>query len=127
MIAGNVNQPRALARPAQQFLHHVVVRLRPIPGRAQRPAVDDIADEVDRFCVVMAEEVEQPVGLTAARSQMDVGDEQRAKPSRGVIRHDTTLSDAMTHARDVAGFAFQFYDSAVYLFQRSGRGVAIAR
>jgi hypothetical protein len=44
----------------------------------------------------MAEEVEQPVGLTAARSQVDVGDEQRAKPSRGVIRHDTTLSDAMT-------------------------------
>jgi hypothetical protein len=44
---------------------------------------------------MMAEKVEQSVGLTAARSQVDVGDEQRAKPSRGVVRHDTTLSDGM--------------------------------
>ncbi len=95
VIAGNVDQPRTLARLPQQFLHDVVVRLRPIPGRTKRPAVDNIADEIDCFCVVMAEEVEQPVGLAAARSQVDVGDEQRAKPSRGVVRHDTTLSDAM--------------------------------
>jgi hypothetical protein len=26
---------------------------------------------------------------------MDVGDEQRAKPSRGVVRHDAAMSDAM--------------------------------
>jgi hypothetical protein len=41
-----------------------------------------------------AEEVEQLVGLAAACSQMDVGDKQRAKPSRGVIRHDTAISGA---------------------------------
>jgi hypothetical protein len=43
----------------------------------------------------MPKKIEQPVGLAAARSQVDVGDEQRAKPSRGVVRHDTTLSGAM--------------------------------
>ena len=80
---------------AQQLLHHVVVRLRPIPGRAQRPAVDDVADEIDRLGVVMAEEIEQPVGLAAARAEVHVGDEQRAKPSRGVVRHDTTLLRCM--------------------------------
>jgi hypothetical protein len=45
---------------------------------------------------MMAEEVEQPVGLTAACTQMKVGDEQRAKPSRGVVRHDAAISDAVS-------------------------------
>jgi hypothetical protein len=26
---------------------------------------------------------------------MHIGDEKRAKPSRGVVRHDTTISNAM--------------------------------
>ena len=75
VIAGDVDDARALAGLPQQFLHDVVVRLRPIPGRAQRPAVDDVADEIDRFGFVTAEEVEQLVGLAAARSEMHVGDE----------------------------------------------------
>ncbi len=61
----------------------------------KRPAVDDVADQIDRLGFVMAEEVEQLVGLAAARAEMHVGDEQRAKPSRGVVRHGTTISDAM--------------------------------
>jgi hypothetical protein len=52
---------------------------------------------------MVTEKVEQPVGLTAARSQMYVGDEQRAKSSRGVVRHDSTMSDAMT-MRDMYQF-----------------------
>jgi hypothetical protein len=27
---------------------------------------------------------------------MNVGDEQRAKPSRGVVRHDAAISDAVS-------------------------------
>jgi hypothetical protein len=34
---------------------------------------------------------------------MYVGDEQRAKSSRGVVRHDSTMSDAMT-MRDMYQF-----------------------
>ena len=81
--------------PAEEFLHDVVVRLRPIPRGAQRPTVDNVADEIDRLGFVTAEEVEKLVGLTAACTQMHVGDKQRAKPSRGVVRHDTTISNAM--------------------------------
>ena len=95
VIAGDVDDARALARLAQQLLHDVVVRLRPVPGRAQRPAVDDVADQIDGVGFVMAEEVEQLVGLAAARSEMDVGDEQRAKSSRGVLRHGTAISGAV--------------------------------
>jgi len=44
---------------------------------------------------VMAEEVEKLVGLTAACSEVDVGDKQRAKSSRGVLRHGTTFSGSL--------------------------------
>jgi len=95
MIAGNVDDTSTLARLPENFLHDVIVRLRPIPGGAQRPSIDDVADEINRFSVVMAEEIEKLVGLTAARTKMHIGDEERTKPSRGVVRHGTTISNAM--------------------------------
>ena len=76
---------------AQKFLHHVVMGLRPIPGRVQRPAVDDVADEIDRVGVVIAQEVEEAVGLAAAGAEMHVGNKQRAKPPRGAVRHDAAI------------------------------------
>ena len=95
MIAGNVDDTSTLARLTENFLHDVIVRLWPIPGGAQRPPVDDVADEINHFGVVMAEEIEELVGLTAARTKMHIGDEERTKPSRGVVRHGTTISNAM--------------------------------
>ena len=95
MIAGNVDDTSTLARLTENFLHDVIVRLWPIPGGAQRPPVDDVADEINRFGFVMAEEVEKLVGLTATRTKMHIGDEERTKPSRGVVRHGTTISNAM--------------------------------
>ena len=65
----------ALAGQAQDLLHHVVVRLRPVPAALQLPAVDDVADQIERVAVHVADEVEQQLGLAAARAQMDVGDE----------------------------------------------------
>ena len=54
----------------------------------QRPAIDDIADEIDRIGVVAAEKVEQSVGLRAAGSEVDVGDKQSAKaPLRLLFTH----------------------------------------
>ena len=46
VITGDVNHVAALARPAQQLLHYVVVGLRPIPFAAQLPAVNDVAHQV---------------------------------------------------------------------------------
>jgi hypothetical protein len=48
------------------------VRLRPIPRLAQPPAIDDVAHQIDRQRIVVAQEVEQIIGLAAARSEMDV-------------------------------------------------------
>ena len=52
VVARHVDDLGALARLAQHLLHEVVVRLRPVPARLQRPAVDDIADEIDGVGVV---------------------------------------------------------------------------
>ena len=46
----------------------------------QAPDVDDVADQVERFGLDRAQEVEQVRGAAAPESQVDVGDEDRAKP-----------------------------------------------
>jgi hypothetical protein len=73
VVARNEDHPGALARLAQELLHHVVVCLRPVPAAPQLPAVDDVADEKQRFAVHCAQEVQQRCGLAAGRAQMHVG------------------------------------------------------
>ena len=89
VIARHVDDARALARLAQELLHHVVVRLRPVPAGLERPAVDDVADQVDRLGVVVAQEVEQRSAWQPAGAEMHIGDEQCAKIPRTVaVPHD---------------------------------------
>ena len=85
VVARNVDDARALARLAQQLLHHVVVGLRPVPGRAQPPAVDDVADEVDRIRLVLAQEFQHRLRLSPLRAQMQVRDEQAAIAPRRIV------------------------------------------
>ncbi len=59
VIAGNVDDAGALAALAQKLLDDVVVLLRPVPAALQAPAIDDIADQVERLGVVIAQEVEK--------------------------------------------------------------------
>ena len=49
------------------------------------PAVDDVADQEDRVGIVVAQEVEKPLGLAAARAEMDVGEKQRANADRTFV------------------------------------------
>ena len=84
VIAGHIDDAGALARLAQKLLHHVVVRLRPVEAGLQRPAVDDVADQIDRVGLVEAQKVEQLARLAAARAEMNVGDEERAEMPRSV-------------------------------------------
>ena len=102
VIAGDVDDLGALARLAQHLLHEIVVRLRPVPVGLQRPAVDDIADQVDGVGVVGAEEVQQSVGLRAAGSEMDVGDKQSAKaPFRQLVTHSVIpMREQLIDSRD---------------------------
>ena len=86
VVARHEDHMAALARAAQQLLHHVVVRLRPVPAAAQLPAVDDVADQIQRFALVFFQKIEQRPRLAARRAQVDVGYENGAEPG-SVARH----------------------------------------
>ena len=102
VIAGNVDDLGALARLAQHLLHEVVVRLRPVPVGLQRPAIDDVADQIDGVGIMGAEKIQQPVGLRAAGSEMDVGDKQSAKaPFRQLVTHNVIpMREQLIDSRD---------------------------
>ena len=82
VIAGHPGHARAVTHLAQKFLDHVVVALRPVPARAQLPAVDDVADQIDAVGVEPAQHVQDHIGLTAMRAEMEVGQEQGAEAAR---------------------------------------------
>lgn len=66
VVAGNVAKLRTLAGLTQQLLHDVIVELRPVPAGLQLPAVDDVAHQIDRVSLVVAQEVEKLVCLAAS-------------------------------------------------------------
>ena len=72
VVAGNIDHARPLAHLAQEFLHHIVMGLWPVPGLAQAPAIDNVAHQIDFLCFMHPEEVEQRVRLAPARAQMEV-------------------------------------------------------
>ncbi len=75
--------------------------------RLQPPAVDDVADQEDRLGLVVAQEIDQEVGLRRPRSEMDVRDEKGPKLLCG---------HAVRHGRPTVAFAppmRRFYTTAV--------------
>src|SRR6185437_9738125 len=79
MVSRHVNDFRALARLAKHLLDDVVMRLRPVPGAPEPPAIDDVPDEVEILGLGMAEEIEQELRFAPARAEMDVRDPDGAE------------------------------------------------
>ncbi|MCY1549678.1 hypothetical protein D9M68_858590 [compost metagenome] len=75
VVARHEHHPAALAGAAQQFLHHVVVRLRPEPFATQLPAINDVAHQVQGLARVVLQELQQGAGLATRRAQMQIGNE----------------------------------------------------
>ena len=86
VVARDIDHPGALADFAKQLLDDVVVGLRPIPAASEAPAIDDVADEVDGFRIVVFEEVEDELVLATASPKMEVGHEEGAIAGRA-LRH----------------------------------------
>src|SRR3954462_12836069 len=78
VIAGDKDHPGAGVHLAQDLRHHLALRLRPKPAALELPAIDDVAHQEQGGAIIVCQEIGQGVGLTAARSQMGVGDENRA-------------------------------------------------
>jgi hypothetical protein len=104
VVAGDVNNVGALARLAQDLLHNIVVRLRPVPPTLQPPAVDDVADQVEIFGLVLAQEIEQHLGLAAARAEMDIRQEDRAVAGRVVTFDSGHVDNNSTGTKSVVRY-----------------------
>ena len=48
------------------------MRLRPIPAGAKPPAVDDVADQIDRVRLDMAQHIQDKMSLAATRAQVQI-------------------------------------------------------
>jgi hypothetical protein len=68
--------------------------LRPKPARFQLPAVDDVADQINRVGIVIAQEVKETIGLAAARAEVNVGNEESTEPNCTVLRRHELRSRA---------------------------------
>ncbi len=78
MVARHEDHARAAIDLAQHFVDDVLLGGRPVPAALQLPAIDNVADQIERVAFVVDQEVGQGLGLAAARAQMGVGDEDGA-------------------------------------------------
>ena len=62
-------------------------------ARSQPPPVDDVADQIDGIGVVVAQEVQQQIGLATARAEVNVGNEERSKSATCAIGIRIVRSD----------------------------------
>ena len=79
MIAGDVDDARAAVRLLEDAADDIVVARGPVPALAQLPAVDDVADQIERLALDRVEEVDQHVGVAAGRAEVGVGDPDGAE------------------------------------------------
>jgi len=73
VVTWDIDQASSLPRLAEQLLHDVIVGLWPIPAGAKLPAVDDIADQINNVGIMIAQEVENTVGLASPGSKVQIG------------------------------------------------------
>ena len=76
VIAGHIDDARAVLDLGEDGVEHARVRGRPEPILLQPPAIDDVADKIERLAIIVGEEVGQKFGFTTARAQMDVGNKK---------------------------------------------------
>ena len=72
MIARNIDDAGPAPRPFQYPPDDIIMTVGPEKLLLQSPAVNDIADQIERIAVDMIEKVDQQVGVAAARAEMDV-------------------------------------------------------
>jgi hypothetical protein len=114
VIAGNVDDAGAFLDLVQNGVEHARVCVVPEPAFLQPPAVDDIADEIERLAIVVREEVGQKFGFAAARAEMGVRDKERAMPFDPMRRRFRQFPGALGFGgeRPIRGFGHD--ESSVY-------------
>src|SRR5690606_30832181 len=78
MVAGDIDDARAAPGALENPPDDIVVRRRPVELLLQPPAVDDVADEIERLAVGGIEEIDQQPSIAALGAEVDVADPDRA-------------------------------------------------
>ena len=78
VIAGDVGDLGAASGETQDLPQHVVVVLVPVPGLAQPPPVDNVADEIQMLTGGAAQEVSEEVATGATGTKMRIRDKYAA-------------------------------------------------
>ena len=73
VISRYQGDPSAVIHFAQDLVHHAALRWAPVPA-AELPAVDDVADQMERLAAIVGEEIGKPLSLAAARAQVDISE-----------------------------------------------------
>ena len=79
-----------MPRLAEQFLHHIIMLLRPVEAFFQLPAIDDVADQIQRFAAGIFQEMQQRLCLRAWCAEMCVGNPDSAEVlnARSFVQQD---------------------------------------
>lgn len=72
MIPRHVDHPGIVPRFAQDLLNDCVMGLGPVHLFGESPEVDDVSNQVEDIALVILQEVEQDVGLTLSRANMEI-------------------------------------------------------
>ena len=86
VIAGDIDDARALGRQLEHAAHHIIVALRPVPAALQLPAIDDVPHQIEGVGLDGLEEIEQQIGIAARRAEVDVGNPHAAQPQLAARR-----------------------------------------
>ena len=86
VVAGNQHHVLAVPRPAENFLHHGVVRRRPLDAARHRPEIDDVANQVEIFRRMLAQKVDQSLSLAGTGAQMNIRNKNSANLGHGQTR-----------------------------------------
>ena len=74
MVARDIDDARAALGAFEHAPHDVIVLGRPEMALFQTPAVDDVADQIERLAIDMVEKVDQHRGVAPARAKVNVAD-----------------------------------------------------
>jgi glycosyltransferase involved in cell wall biosynthesis len=72
VIAGDIKDIHPFSSEPQNFLNDIRMRLFPDHTTLDRPSVNDVADEIDRFGLVLFEKIEKRFSLAKTGAKMDV-------------------------------------------------------
>ena len=87
MVPGDIDDLRALAALAEDFLDHIAVLLCPEDAALHGPDIDQVADDIEGVAFKRSQESKEGRRLTAARAKMDIRDPDAPVVDGGFVVH----------------------------------------